>query len=269
MRHGTPLYGQKAHKIMTEPTPLPPRTRRDEDPIAVLESINAQYAWRNMFGTLGLGLVVGVAVAWWLIPTYLTSMIQSMTGDQPKVFWYVSRSAGVIAYLLLWLSMVWGLLLTTTIAKRINKVAPIVDLHRHFSILTVVFTLAHVVVLVGDRYANFSLAVLFVPFIGDGPAYRPYAMALGQIATYLLVGVTLSFWVRTWISQTVWRIVHYLSFVSFVGVAIHALLHVTHLDALFWMYATTTVSTLFLSVFRLLTSATRAPAPATPDMRIE
>jgi len=99
-----------------------------------------------------------MVVAWQLIPTYLMSMVQSIQGDTPKVYWYVSRSAGVIAYVLLWLSMAWGLLLTTTIGKQIGKVAPIVDLHRHFSWLSLAFTLAHVIVLIGDRYANFFFA---------------------------------------------------------------------------------------------------------------
>ena len=246
---------------MTDATPPKPRPRRDEDPIAVLDALNAQYSWRNMFGAILVGLVVGVAVAWQLIPTYLTSMVQSMQGDEPKVFWYVSRSAGVIAFVLLWLSTAWGLLLTTTIGKHIGKVAPIVDLHRHFSWLTIAFTLAHVVVLLGDRYANFSLAVLFIPLIGSGPAYRPYAMALGQISTYLIIIVTCSFWVRTWTGQRVWRAIHYASFVAFVGTGIHAWLHVDAMNSLFWLYVIATVSVLFLSVLRILT----AVSPPTPE----
>lgn len=261
---------------MTDTSPQKPRVRPDEDPIAVLDELNARYSWGNMLGALAIGLVVGVAVAWLIIPAYLTSMVQSLSGDEPKVFWYVSRSAGIIAYVLLWLSMVWGLLLTTTIGKLIGKVAPIVDLHRHFSLLTVAFTLAHVVVLVGDRYANLSLAMLFIPLIGTGPAYRPYAMAFGQIATYMIVVVTLSFWVRTWIGQKAWRAVHYISFVSFVGVAIHALLHVNDLShallhvndlsTLFWLYAITTVSVLFLSILRIMTAvSSTSSAPSTRE----
>lgn len=244
---------------MTNPTPPKSRTRHDEDPVAVLDALNARYSWRNMLVSIVTGLVVGIVIAWQLIPTYIISMVQSMQGDEPKVFWYVSRSAGVIAFILLWLSMAWGLLLTTTIGKQLGKVAPIVDLHRHFSWLTVAFTLAHVVVLLGDRYANFSLAVLFVPLIGSGPAYRPYAMALGQISTYLIVIVAFSFWVRTWTGQQAWRIIHYASFVAFIGAGIHAWLHVETMNAVFWMYAMATISILFLSVLRILTAAS-APA---------
>jgi len=85
-------------------------------------------------------------------------------------------------------------------------------------------------------------------------------MALGQIATYLIVVVTLSFWVRTWTGQKAWRAIHYASFVSFVGASIHAWLHVEAMNTVFWMYAIATVSVLFLSVLRLLTAA----SPATP-----
>ncbi len=248
---------------MTDTSPTNSRARRDEDPIAVLDALNAQYSWRNLLSSLAVGLVVGVVIAWQLIPTYIISMVQSMQGDAPKVFWYVSRSAGVIAFVLLWLSMAWGLLLTTTIGKQLSKVAPIVDLHRHFSWLTMAFTMAHVVVLLGDRYANFSLAVLFVPLIGSGPAYRPYAMALGQIATYLIVIVTCSFWVRTWTGQKAWRVIHYASFVAFVGAGIHAWLHVDAMNSLFWLYALSTVSVLFLSILRVLTAVSPPTAERT------
>jgi DMSO/TMAO reductase YedYZ heme-binding membrane subunit len=68
--------------------------------------------------------------------------------------------------------------------------------------------------------------------------------------------VTVSFWVRTWTGQKVWRAVHYLSFVVFVLVAVHALLAGTDVDALRYWYAGSAIVVLFLSVLRILNTHT-------------
>jgi len=217
---------------------------------ALLDALLSRYSWANVLFSLLIGVTVGLAVAWFVLPTYLHGLIQSMVGDTPKMYWYVARSAGVVAYVLVWLSVVWGLLLTTTIGKQLGQVAPIVDMHRHLSWLAVSFALGHAVVLLGDKYITYTLWSLFVPYAET--SYRPLAVALGQIGWYALVLVTVSFWVRTWTGQKVWRALHYLSFVVFVLVAAHALLAGTDVDALRYWYAGSAIVVLFLSILRLL-----------------
>jgi predicted ferric reductase len=146
------------------------------------------------------------------------------------------------------------LLLTTTIGKQLGQVAPIVDMHRHLSWLAISFALGHAVVLLGDQYITYTMTSLFVPYAET--SYRPFAVALGQIGLYALVLVTVSFWVRTWTGQKVWRAVHYLSFVVFVLVAVHALLAGTDVDALRYWYAGSAIVVLFLSVLRILNTHT-------------
>ena len=129
-----------------------------------------------------------------------------------------------------------------------------------------VFVLVHAIVLLGDRYITYTLWTLFVPYADT--TYRPDAVALGQIGFYLLALVTVSFWARQWTSQKVWRGIHYLSFVVYVMVALHALWAGTDADGLYWMYVTTAVGVLFLVLLRLINwmLARRAPpATATPE----
>jgi len=245
---------------MTDTRPVPPPSapaakaergqRSDAETAALLDALLSRYSWANVLFSLLIGVTVGLAVAWFVLPTYLHGLIQSMVGDAPKMYWYVARSAGVVAYVLVWLSVVWGLLLTTTIGKQLGQVAPIVDMHRHLSWLAVSFALGHAVVLLGDKYITYTLWSLFVPYAET--SYRPLAVALGQIGWYALVLVTVSFWVRTWTGQKVWRALHYLSFVVFVLVAAHALLAGTDVDALRYWYAGSAIVVLFLSILRLL-----------------
>lgn len=224
--------------------------RSDEETAALLDAMLTRYSWRNVMVSLILGLGVGLSLAWFVLPTYLEGMRLSIVSDAPKAYWYLSRSAGVVAYLLVWLSVVWGLLLTTTIGKMLGQVAPIVDLHRHLSWLAVSFALAHALVLLGDRYITYTLVTLFVPYADT--AYRPFAVALGQIGWYALILVTISFWVRTWTGQKVWRAIHYLSFVVYILVAVHAILAGTDADSLYYLYVGSAIVVVFLTILRML-----------------
>src|SRR5882724_9803773 len=64
-----------------------------------------------------VGTAIGAAIAAVVLPGLLPHLTASLVGDQPKVYWYVSRSAGVVAYLALWLSAVLGLTITNHLAR--------------------------------------------------------------------------------------------------------------------------------------------------------
>ena len=228
--------------------------RSDAETAALMDAMLARYSWRNVLLSLVLGVAVGVAFAYFIIPTYLPGMVQSAVGKAPKAYWYLSRSAGVMAIILVWLSVVWGLLLTTTIGKIIGQVASIVDIHRHISWLTVIFVLVHIFVLLGDKYITYTVLTLFVPYADT--TYRPFAVALGQIGYYAVVLVTVSFWVRRWIGQKSWRALHYLSFVAYGLVIAHAYLAGTDSPTLFWGYVASVVVVLFLIMLRIVNVVT-------------
>ena len=241
-----------------------PTKAADPDDInQLLDTMQAQYSWGSVLPVLLLGSVAGIAIAAVVVPVYVDGLARSLIGDSPKAYWYVARSAGVVAYALVWLSVVWGLLLSTTLAKTIGNVASFVDVHRHVSVLSVVFTLVHSLVLLGDRYIGYTITSIFVPYAST--TYRPFEVALGQIALYLLLIVTGSFWVRQWTGQKLWRTIHYLSFVLCVLVGVHALWAGTDTDVLWYVYLTTTLVVVFLTIFRIVSAFDRSTArPAGP-----
>jgi len=63
-----------------------------------------------------LAVLVGLFLSMVVLPTMLPSLINSMTGSNPKVYWYLSRGTAVVGYLLLCLSMAMGLLMTGKLA---------------------------------------------------------------------------------------------------------------------------------------------------------
>ncbi len=234
-----------------------PTKSADPDDISqLLDTMQSQYAWGSVLPVLLFGSVAGIAIAALVVPVYVDGLARSLIGDSPKAYWYVARSAGVVAYALVWLSVVWGLLLSTALGKTIGNVASIVDVHRHVSVLSVVFTLVHSLVLLGDRYIGYTITSIFVPYAST--TYRPFEVALGQVALYLLLIVTGSFWVRQWTGQKLWRAIHYLSFVICVLVGLHALWAGTDTDVLWYAYLTTTLVVVFLSIFRIVSALDRS-----------
>ena len=134
--------------------------------------------------------------------------------------WYVTRAAGIMSYVLLWLSAVWGLAVSNKILDPVLHRAFTYDFHQFLSLLAIGFIFLHVGVLLVDKYLPFSLAQILVPFAAP---YRPVWVGLGTIGLYLTLLVSITFYIRRWIGQKTFRVIHLLSYLAFVGAALHGL----------------------------------------------
>ncbi len=138
-----------------------------------------------------------------------------------QAMWYVTRSAGFAAYLLLWFSTALGLAIPTKLFDRLIPRAATFDFHQFISLLAIGFILLHIGVLLVDRYLPFTLAQVLIPFISP---YRPVWVGIGVLGFYLTLLVTITFYIRSRIGMRTFKIIHYLSLVSYLGVTIHAFL---------------------------------------------
>lgn len=215
-----------------------------------------------MSNSLGVRLVTGAAVGAAALAglvaggvaliVWLPGLAASVVGAQPKVFWYLSRSSAVAAYGLLWLSMVFGLVLTNRLARLWPGGPTAFDLHQYTSLLGTGLALFHALILIGDGYLQYSLGQLLVPF-ASAP-YRPLWVGLGQVAFYGLGLVSLSFYARQPLGKTTWRVIHAASFALFGLALLHGLLAGTDSGAglMLLMYWVTGGSVLFLTLYRAL-----------------
>ena len=197
----------------------------------------------------------GALAAILILPAWLPGVEASMAGSAPQAFWFLSRSSALVAYLLLWLSMCLGLMITNKLARLWPGGPVAFDLHQHTSLLGVAFALFHGLILLGDRYLNPNLWQVVFPFGMSG--YHPFWIGLGQISFYLMVGVAFSFYLRKQITSRVWRSVHFLSFISFVFALLHGIAGGTD-SAAIWVqafYWSTGGIFLFLLIYRLLATA--------------
>ena len=135
-----------------------------------------------------------------------------------QLWWYVARSGGIIAWLLLASSVVVGLVLSTRILGRLPTPAWLTDVHRFLGGLALVFTGVHLAGLVADSYTHFGPASLLVPFASS---WKPMATAWGVVALYLLLAVELTSLAMRHIPRRLWRGVHFSSFALFLVASVH------------------------------------------------
>ena len=136
------------------------------------------------------------------------------------VAWYVARSSGIVAYLLLSGSVVLGVLMAGRARLTWPRFA-VEEVHRFLAILTGVFIVLHGGALLLDTVVPFSLARELVPFT---TAYRPFAVGLGVVAAELTAAVGISNALRSRLPHGVWRRVHYLTLAVWAFATLHGLL---------------------------------------------
>jgi DMSO/TMAO reductase YedYZ heme-binding membrane subunit len=136
-----------------------------------------------------------------------------------QVWWYLARSSGIVALVLLFAGVVWGVLLTTRVFKPHDRPAWLLDLHRWLGGMALVMTGLHLLGLFLDGYIDFGPGELFVP--GVSP-YRTFAVAIGILSLYVMIAVQVTSYMRRWLSKRVWHGIHLLSYGLVWGAAIHA-----------------------------------------------
>jgi DMSO/TMAO reductase YedYZ heme-binding membrane subunit len=139
----------------------------------------------------------------------------------PQFWWYVARASGIVAWLMLTASVIWGIILSTKAFPEQRRPAWLLDLHRWLGGLTVSFVAIHLIALVADNYVDFTLTDLAVPFASD---WKPRAVALGVLAAWLLLAVELTSLAMRRLPRRVWRVIHFTSYLVFWLTSIHAAL---------------------------------------------
>lgn len=136
-----------------------------------------------------------------------------------QVWWYLARSSGIVAMVLLVLSVVWGVLLATRVLKPHDQPGWLLDLHRWLGGTALAMTGLHMLGLYLDGYIDYGVAELLVPGTSE---YRPLAVAIGVLSFYVLVAVQITSLMRRRLSTRTWRAVHMLSYGLVWGAAVHA-----------------------------------------------
>jgi len=146
--------------------------------------------------------------------------MSALASTGPSLYWYLTRSTGAVALILLTLAVALG------VADARRWSSPrwprfIVDaVHRNVSLLAMVFLLLHIVTSVLDSFAPISLLDAVIPFTGT---YRPFWLGLGAVSFDLLLAVTITSLLRQRMGFATWRAVHWLTYASWPIALLHGL----------------------------------------------
>ncbi len=146
-----------------------------------------------------------------------------MTGRaQPMEYlpWLVSRASGIVALVLISLSVGMGLAMATKVLQRPGLKRTVMKLHEHVALAALLAIGTHGLSLLGDPWLKPGLGGIVVPF---AMSYRPQFTAAGILGGYLTLLLGPSFYLRRRIGPRRWRQLHRLIVLSWVAAVIHTL----------------------------------------------
>jgi predicted ferric reductase len=134
--------------------------------------------------------------------------------------WYLTRSTGAVALLLLSASVALGVADVRRLSSERWPRFVIDALHRNVALLSICFLVIHILTAVLDTFTSIPIVDGIVPFIGS---YRPFWLGLGAVSFDLLLAVTITSLLRQRLGYETWRAVHWLSYASWPIALVHGL----------------------------------------------
>ena len=122
--------------------------------------------------------------------------------------WYLMRSTGIVALVLLTLSFGLGVANTNRWRPHGSRLYVTTEIHRYVSLLAVAFVAVHVATAVIDPDAQVRTLAAVWPF---GP---PFSLALGVLSLDLLAAVVLTSLGRRRLPFGAWRAIHWSAYAA-------------------------------------------------------
>jgi methionine sulfoxide reductase heme-binding subunit len=190
----------------------------------------------------------------------------SYTDPSQHFFWLASRAVGVVALILISLSVGLGLALSGRITRGPGVPAKLKHLHEAITLTSMIAIAGHGLLLLGDSYLRPGLAGIALPFAMKN---QPVWTGLGIIGGWLAAILGLSFYARKWITTRVWRWMHRWTLLVYALAIAHTLGSGTDARAP-WLLAiigVTAVPIVFAGTYRFLPreKARRPDAIPTPE----
>jgi sulfoxide reductase heme-binding subunit YedZ len=172
-------------------------------------------------------------------------------------WWLASRASGIVALVLIGLSVIIGLAMAAKAVKSPGQRRTLIAVHEHAALAALVAIAVHGITLLGDGFLKPGIRGITIPFTLD---HEPVFTGLGIIGGYLAAILGLTFYVRRRIGTRRWRNLHRLTPLVYVLGVIHTVGSGSDAGTA-WLTAIlvgTGTPILYLGILRAL------PAPATP-----
>jgi sulfoxide reductase heme-binding subunit YedZ len=137
-----------------------------------------------------------------------------------SALWYLGRGTGIVALLMLTLTMVLGI--TTRSGRPALGLSRfgVADLHRTAALTGAGLIAAHVGTLLFDPYAQLKLVDVVLPFLGT---YRPIWLGLGTLGLDVLLLVVVSSLLRHRIGPRTFKTLHWTAYLMWPLALVHGI----------------------------------------------
>jgi methionine sulfoxide reductase heme-binding subunit len=146
--------------------------------------------------------------------------VTGSTDPGQHVWWLASRSMGVVAMVLVSLSVALGLAMSSRLVQGPGVAARLRTVHEALALSGLLAIVLHGVLLLPDTFLRPGLAGIAVPFV---IATHRVWTGLGVIGGWLALVITASFYVRPWIGARAWRHLHRWTLAVYVLGVVHTL----------------------------------------------
>ncbi len=136
-----------------------------------------------------------------------------------ETWWYLTRAAGLTAWVFLTLTLVWGALISGRLVPTGRPRRWVNDLHPFLGGLGLAALVLHVIGAVADTTVGIGWIDAVVPFISP---WNPFAIALGVLAVWCLVAVEVTSLLKRHLRRRTWHGIHLVSYAMAWLVTLHA-----------------------------------------------
>jgi methionine sulfoxide reductase heme-binding subunit len=184
---------------------------------------------------------------------------------QTHGWWIASRASGLVALVLVTISVGIGLMMAGKVMRRPGLSRKLMALHEQAALAGLVAIAVHGISLLGDPWLNPGVAGVAVPFT---MSFRPLFTGLGILGGYLAALLGLSYYVRRRIGARLWRKAHRATVVVYLLGLVHAIGAGSDAStsAFRWWVLLTMPPIAGLFLYRVLAGKlrSRVPAPVRP-----
>jgi sulfoxide reductase heme-binding subunit YedZ len=180
---------------------------------------------------------------------------------QSHGWWLASRASGLVALVLVTVSVFLGLAMAGKVMRRPGLSKKLMAIHEQTALAGLVAIAVHGIALLGDPWLNPGVVGVTVPF---AMSFKTAFTGLGVIGGYLAALLGLSYYVRRRIGARLWRKAHRATIVVWLLGLVHALGAGSDASAVWfgWWVILTTPVIGGLFVYRVLSARAKRQARA-------
>ena len=171
------------------------------------------------------------------------------------LFWITSRAAGTLALLFSSVAVGVGLSMGGKLIK--GRGPDLRVAHEALSMATIVAIVVHAVALLGDSFMHPSVADITIPFVSS---YMTAWTTIGIVGGWMMIILSLSFYVRGRIGRQRWRKLHRFTALAWILGLAHSLGEGTDAGQL-WFLVATAIVVLPAAALLVVRLSPRRPAP--------